>query len=418
MDFLFARSAIIYFMRRLQLFILISIGAVLVASFSLRGERLVFFADVRDFLASVFFVDSSSVPELQKKYTSAKNGFGKVTLVVFPGHDDDSPGTAFKGVREADMTAKLGEELARLFEKEGAFNVFLARNSAGYNPVFLHYLETQRGAIEAFIDAKKYEMKQLIDAGLLHSYVGVVHNNAAYDTARKLYGINKWANDNGADLVIHIHFNDYPGRKLSSAGTYDGFSIYVPEKQYSNAKASKVFASSVFNRLEQYYPSSNLPKERVGIVEDQELIAIGSYNTLDAAGILVEYGYIYEAQFTDAAVRDRVIRELAFQTYLGIKDFLGDPAPSGTTSFLPYTWETTLREGIRSEAVLALQAALVREAAYPPRRFSKRDCPLSGRFGGCTGEALRAFQEKHAIPSERGYVGETTRKKLNELYGK
>jgi len=38
---------------------------------------------------------------------------------------------------------------------------------------------------------------------------------------------------------------------------------------------------------------SNISGENRGIIEDQKLIAIGAYNTLDPAVLFMEYGYIH-----------------------------------------------------------------------------------------------------------------------------
>jgi N-acetylmuramoyl-L-alanine amidase len=124
-----------------------------------------------------------------------------------------------------------------------------------------------------------------------------------------------------------VHFNDYPQRKKSSPGDYSGFSIYVPEQQYSNSRSSREIAAQVSKQLGTYYPESNMPKEGSGVVEDQDLIAIGSFNTLDPASLLIEYGYIYEPQFLNPVIRSKVIEDLATQTYVGIHNFFGGSMP-------------------------------------------------------------------------------------------
>ena len=65
-----------------------------------------------------------------------------------------------------------------------------------------------------------------------------------------------------------------------------------------------------------------MPKEDTGVIEDQELIALGSNNSLDGVGMLVEYGYIYEPGIVDISIRNKILDDLAFQTYLGVMDFL------------------------------------------------------------------------------------------------
>lgn len=163
-----------------------------------------------------------------------------------------------------------------------------------------------------------------------------------------------------------------------------------------------------------------MPKETDGIIEEQELIAIGSYNTLDAPSMLIEYGYIYEPQFADKNVRDSTFRDLAFQTYLGIQDFFGsgnDVSLTYDTLMLPYKWENNInRNTLDKNPVLALQSALIIEGLYPPREKNKNDCPRTGKFGPCTIEALSTFQKKYGISGENEMVGEQTKKILNEKY--
>ncbi len=265
-------------------------------------------------------------------------------------------------------------------------------------------------------------MARLIKNDKVEEVVNVEHNKAPEPVALKLFGINKWANDNDVDIVLHVHFNDYPGRLQDGEGKYSGFVVYIPEGQYANASGSKAVAEKVYGRLAKLYPHSNLPGEHTGIVEDQELIAIGSNNTLKAASMLIEYGYIYEPAFSHPDLQRVVLPDLALQTYLGIMDFFGEIRSEGggwATRLVPYTWLADIEEqkdqSIR-EDVLRLQVALSLEGVYPPVGQLKNDCGLTGYFGACTKAAVIAFQQKHRITPAEGYVGAKTRGKLNELY--
>ena len=128
---------------------------------------------------------------------------------------------------------------------------------------------------------------------------------------------------------------------MHSAGKYDGFTIYVPDHQYSNATASKAIGDAIAVRLNAYHATSTAPKENKGVVPDQELIATGSNNSAGAASLLIEYGYIYEPQFQEPSVRSAAINDYAYQPYLGLQDFFKDPVASayGSNSF-PYDWTT------------------------------------------------------------------------------
>lgn len=237
-----------------------------------------------------------------------------------------------------------------------------------------------------------------INSGNVSVYKGVPHISVTQDGLIKLYGINKWADENKVDLVVHIHFNDYGSRPQNQPGDFTGFAVYVPEKQYSNSQASVAIARYIFNRLGAYEAPSNQPKESAGIVPEQDLIAIGSNNSLDPPGMLIEYDYIYEPQFLYPGTRKKELKELAFQTYSGIKDFFSGATSTGKiyeTTLLPHKWNFDLGNGtIGSVDVLSLQAALSKGGVYPPSGFSKNECPITGVFKSCTSEAVKKFQQE------------------------
>ncbi|MBI4059645.1 N-acetylmuramoyl-L-alanine amidase [Candidatus Giovannonibacteria bacterium] len=378
-------------------------------------------APIRDFLASVFFTDSVTEESLNEIYQKARREEDKIKILIVPGHDSMFWGTDFRGVKEADLTLKLGEELFRLFQGDAVFDVAISRTAAGYDRALAEFFEEKKDEIREFMNTQRELMKRHMDLGEISSNVIVQHNNAPGEMRLKLYGINKWANDNGIDILIHVHFNDYAGRSRSLPGRYSGFSIYVPERQYSNAKGSQALAASIFNRLAEFYASSDLPKEDAGVVEDQELIAVGANNTLDGAVALVEYGYIYEPLVQGEKTREVAISDLALKTYLGVTDLFksGGKREDGAfeTKFLPYQWERNVSRGARADLdVAALQAALILEGVYPPGNVSKNDCPLSGNFGSCTERALKDLQTRYEL-SPTGRLDGNTRAKLNELYG-
>jgi len=395
-------------------------SAVVVALFVARSPALSF-GDVERLFAGFFFTESSTPEALQAKYSRAHYGGDKLRVLIVPGHDDDAWGTEFNGIREADMTVALGEELTKLLSADPAFEPLLLRSRAGYASGFLEYVGREEGAIQAFIQSNKQTMRELIRAGSVHLTTGVIHNTAPSAVALKLYAANRFANEHGVDIVLHIHFNDYPGRSHTRAGRYNGFSIYIPDSQFSNARASRSVAEALFAQFSKFYAESNLPIEDSGIVPDQELIATGAYNTLDPAGVLIEYGYIYEQRFLNEAVRAAMLRELAFQTYQGLNRFFGkygELFQKYPTTLLPHEWNRALSAGSGSHpSILSLQAALLFEELYPPAGENKRGCPLSGSFGPCTALAVKGFQQKYGLPPT-GAVGPQTMEKLNEKYGR
>lgn len=369
--------------------------------------------------APAFFTDSASAADLRKKYSESAI---KVKILIVPGHEPDSGGAEFGKLKERDFNLVLAKDLNNFLQTDGKFEVVLSRNDKGFNPVISDYLDKNKTAIEKFIEEQRNKMGGLVEAGQVSLADGVNHNFAKPEVATELFGINKWANENGVDILIHLHVNDYAGRKNNKAGKYNGFSIYVPEKQFSNSKASIALAESISGQLSQILEKSNLPKEGGGVVEDQELIAIGSNNSLKSPSLVIEYGYIYEQQYKNEAIRNVIFNELAYRTYLGIHNFFGDVGKDfGEFSFqsLPYQWQKTLKKGlVFNRDVLELQFALADEGLFPTYGKDKRDCRFNGIFGDCTAAAVKNFQKRYAISPASGFVGGLTLKKLNSLYGK
>lgn len=398
-----------------------------------------------DLSASIFFVDSVTEKSLKEVFQNAENNKDKVRVLVVPGHDKSSWGTQFGSLKEVELNIALGQELFNLIKKDKRFDVQISQTAEGYTPEFSSYFENNRASIFEFIKNQKQMMGHFVGTGEIKSVVHVDHNFAPAEVAFRLFGMNKWANENKIDIVIHIHFNDYPGRRKVPKGKYSGFSLYVPEKQFSNSKGSIPLAESIRDRLAVLYPQSNLPVESAGVIEDQELIAIGSNNSLDSAVVLIEYGYIYEPFVTNPDIRTVALPDLALQTYAGMLDFF-DADTEGVanrnrfintteaaenknhkvmddfeTRFFPYEWKYDLEIGDPSTEgldrdVASLQVALILEGIYPPDGKSKNECGITGYFGKCTEKGVREFQKKYNIIPATGIVGEKTRQKLNQLY--
>jgi len=337
-------------------------------------------------------------------------------ILIVPGHDNEYLGTDYRGMKEADMNLALGEKLLKLFSTDKNFETHITRNQSEYTNEFINYFVTELENIHKFIRDKRSAMIQNLNSGEIVEVSGVPHNTPPQTVIDRLYGINKWANENGVDITIHIHFNDVPRKNRNLPGDYSGIAVYIPERQFSNYKNSKAIADSIFNRFYELYAFSNLPKEDGGVVEDQALIATGSNNTVNNAAMLIEYGYIYEPIFQNKKTIDVAISDLALQTYLGIKDYFGWNNVF-KSAYFPHNWKSNLKRGINNSLdVLSLQAALMREGVYPPDGFSRNDCPLSGNFGNCTERAVKGFQRKYNL-EPIGLVGSKTRAKLNKLYG-
>jgi len=382
----------------------------------------VFRTAVNTNMASVFFTESRPAQLLRAKYDVVAPSSKAIRILLVAGHEPDFGGAVYHDRRERDMTVQLSQFLASYLEQDARFEVLQTRDTDAWNPVLARYFEMHASETAAFYADKKDEMARLIDLGLLQTVTGTPHMTARPDVARRLYAINQWANEQDVDLVVNIHFNDTVRRDTTVPGQYSGFTVYVPERQYSNSSSSRVVADAVTRRLRTMAAVSDLKFESTGVIEDQELISIGRYNTLDALGLLVEYGYLYERQFDAPEVRRVVLQEMAFETAAGIQDFFATPAvqhiPPATT-LLPFTWDRELAPSKQpSLPVLSLQAALHAEGYYPDATSTLHNCPLSGYFDACTTAALTHFQTDHAVTEELGILGTTTRSILNRKYGK
>ncbi len=281
----------------------------------------------------------------------------------------------------------------------------VARDNVAWHSELADYFEEEWKGIQKFVKDKKKAMERMIRKGDVEELdFAVGHNTAATDVALRLYGINKWASEEGYDIVIHPHLNDNVGTRFQS-----GFAVYVPDKQYGNASASRALGEAVAYELNVFNASSTLPIENYAIVEDQELIALGAYNTADFASILIEYAYIYESKITHPEVRSTVVADMAHQTYRGVQDFFNDPVMDDNTLALPHVWtEADLKIGTASPQVYALQVALHRLGFYPPQGQLLIGCPISGVVGECTIAALKAFQASKSL-EQTGSIGPRTK---------
>ena len=246
-----------------------------------------------------------------------------IKILLVPGHDDEVWGAQYGNIKEADMNLSLGQELFNILKKDERFEVYITRKWGGYTKEFEEYLTLGRDAISAFKENAKAVMKTLITSGTFIQKKNPPHVGVNQDTAIKLYGLNKWANENDIDALIHIHFNDYPRPNKWFIGKYWGFNLYIPEEQMANAKESKELAENVFLKLKEKYVVSNYEKEVIGLVPDQKLIALGANGSLSgtARSILVEYGYIYEKKFRTKSTRLQAYKDMAELTATGIKNY-------------------------------------------------------------------------------------------------
>lgn len=380
-------------------------------------------------LAAVILTHSpKTVVEIKSRYSEKKSLFGgetdkKVRILLVPGHEPDFGGAEYSTLLERNMNVELADNLQQFLGTNNKYQVFVTRNTSVWMQTFSEYFKNNWDDIIAWKNGHKDQMTRLSRISELHPFVPeVIHNTAPANVALRLFGIGKWSNENDIDIVIHIHFNDSRGHSRNSPGDYSGFAIYVPQNQFFNSSTTQTVANTIFNRLHRFNAVSDLPGESGGIVQDQDLIAIGAYNSLDAASMLIEYGYIYESQFTNPDLYDTAIKDLAFQTYLGLQDFFDDHNPINIaenfdTLVMPYTWNSSIvGKDFNIKDVYSLQTALVLDGVYPPSDKTLNDCPRTGIFGNCTKAAVDTFQRKRGIRTEKGIVGPRTVEELNKLY--
>lgn len=271
--------------------------------------------------AAVFFSAGISTKDLLNKYAVASPKQGKVIkILIVPGHEPDLGGAIYKELKERDLNLLLSEKVKKLLEKNKKFEIIVSRDTKGWNPIIENYVNTNNADILTWINSKKKEMSDLVDVGrisVVKSEMG--HMSAPLNSAIFLYGINKWAGENKVDLVVHLHFND--NLKYKGKPNYAGFSIYVPEKQYSNSTSSKDLAKYLMKEISKVQKVSTMPEENSGIIEDQELIAMGRYNTSDTLSVLIEYAYIYEGFMQKKKTRNAFIDKSAFSTAKAINNF-------------------------------------------------------------------------------------------------
>lgn len=362
---------------------------------------------------------ASVVTSTEEKLPRPKAENNKIRVFIMPGHEPDFGGSQFKTTIERDINVEISLKLQEYLEFDGKFEVVVGRSKEAWHPELQTYFDEHLNDIKTWRDEQAAIMKDRIADGDIDLVDDpIAHEHVSGDVATRLYGVNKWVGENDFDVAVHVHINDYGGRGKNRAGEFVGYAIYVPESQYDNAALSKEIAMAVQGRFLRFFSPSNAKRERAGVVEDQQLVALGRYNTAKAPSILIEYAYLYESQLTDKATRELAVDEYAFQTYLGLKDYFFNMKEDSSmrTAALPYEWNKTISESLtQSPDIYALQIILRQMGFYPIERKTLSDCPISGLFGSCTQKALTAFQVKYKIKDEEGILGEKTREKLNDL---
>jgi len=247
-----------------------------------------------------------------------------IKILIVPGHDKQSSGARYKNLKEADMTLVLGTEIYNLLKQDKNFEVYITRDNNGYTKDFSDYFAQHVNDIQTFKDnAQKKVAEEITNGTFIKKTNNVPHFSVKGPVALRLYGINKWADENNIDVMIHVHFNDEGRKNISKMGKYKGFSVYAPDPQLLNSSESMPLAQSIYRALKDKYINSTYTKENGGVVPDQKLIAVGANDTLSTSvrSVLVEYGFIYEKRFSTYTKRNLAYKDMANLTFEGIKNY-------------------------------------------------------------------------------------------------
>lgn len=247
-----------------------------------------------------------------------------INILIVPGHDNEVWGSQYGNIKESDMNQVLATQIYDLLKKDKKFKVWITRDNFKYTKEFADYFLKNKKNIILFKKNAQKETQIKFNSGILiDKNNGVPHNSVNAETSVKLYGINKWANENKIDAIINIHFNDYPRATKWEIGKYKGFVIYVPDKQMGNAIRSSELAKSIFLQLSKKYDTSTYVKEKGGLIADQRLISLGASGTLnkEVNSVLIEYGYIYQKIFRDSVTRHQAYKDMALLTTKGIANY-------------------------------------------------------------------------------------------------
>lgn len=244
----------------------------------------------------------------------------KFKILIFAGHEPEYGGAEYKGVLERDLNLQLAEELRDILIKNSSFEIVMVRDIDGWNPVIKNYIDENKEEIRAWLSAKKEEFLLSVEGGKITPVRAEMgHRETPLDAAIFMYGVNKWAGENNVDLSLHIHFNNNP--KYKGKPNYEGFAIYIPERQYQNFSPSRTIAEYLMTEISKTHKVSTMKAESEGIIEDQELIALGCYNTAIAPAVIVEYAYIYEDLMLTQDSRDNFIAQMASSTAQALETF-------------------------------------------------------------------------------------------------
>ncbi|MCX6716623.1 MAG: N-acetylmuramoyl-L-alanine amidase [Candidatus Taylorbacteria bacterium] len=265
-------------------------------------------------------LDTSSSELTVPEATSTLKTFN---VLIVLGHDSLTGGAHFKDIYERDLVSDISEKISVDLNSRVGYKAVVSRDKKEWNPLFTEYFKNEEQNILDFKNLHQAEEKKKLSSGSKKFVLDMAnHTNVDKATAVKLYGINKWANDNEIDLVIHLHFNDSERPNENSPGEYKGFTIFIPESQAINATSSRMVAEFIYAELGKILTPEVVGNQKTSIIEDQSLIALGASGTLTKPSLLIEYAYIYEKMLRTDEERAKSIDEMAKRTTQGIINYV------------------------------------------------------------------------------------------------
>src|SRR3990167_672884 len=116
------------------------------------------------YVAGPFFAERITPEQILTSYKTENN---KIKILIVPGHNNDSFGAQFKGTKEAQMNAELGQELFEFFQKDGKFEAYAIRVKNGdYSQWFRDYFESNKEEIRNFRENWRGKWHKAIEQGL------------------------------------------------------------------------------------------------------------------------------------------------------------------------------------------------------------------------------------------------------------
>ncbi len=243
----------------------------------------------------------------------------KIKILLVAGHDNDVGGARYMGVDEVELNRILASDLYDLLKNDALFSPSINQENGDYVPELEKYFEDNEEKIVAYRKERR-ETSKKEDEGKDIDLDPVIHNKVTEDVANRLYGTSMWAEEKGFDVILHIHFNDYPGRPRNKPGKYSGFVVYAPDESLKNYTKSLPLAQAIYDGLAKFQPKSNLPVEKAGVIQSKDLIALGARDSLSIPAVLVEYAYIAEPRLQGEG-RDGEIKKMAEETYGALREY-------------------------------------------------------------------------------------------------